>query len=56
MLTKVLTVTDTNINDVALEAACLLKKGELVAIPTETVYGLAAQIYDDAAVKEVHEQ
>ncbi len=53
MLTKVLTVTDTNINDVALEAACLLKKGELVAIPTETVYGLAAQIYDDAAVKNI---
>lgn len=53
MITKVLTVTDTNFNNVALEAAELLKKGELVAIPTETVYGLAAQIFNDEAVKNI---
>ncbi len=53
MITKVLTVTDTTINDVAQEAANLLKAGQLVAIPTETVYGLAAQIYDDNAVKNI---
>ncbi|MEM8999510.1 MAG: L-threonylcarbamoyladenylate synthase [Bacteroidota bacterium] len=31
----------------------LLRDGNLVAIPTETVYGLAANIYDDTAVKKI---
>ena len=35
-------------------AAALLKAGEVVAIPTETVYGLAANAYDEAAVKAVY--
>lgn len=35
------------------EAAELLKKGELVAIPTETVYGLAANAFDEKAVKRI---
>lgn len=34
-------------------AADLLNSGEIVAIPTETVYGLAANIYDDEAVKKI---
>lgn len=34
-------------------AAALLRKGELVAIPTETVYGLAANALDEAAVLSV---
>jgi L-threonylcarbamoyladenylate synthase len=33
------------------EAAELLKNGKVVAIPTETVYGLAANALNDAAVK-----
>jgi len=37
------------------EAARLLKAGELVAIPTETVYGLAANALDEAAVLKVFE-
>lgn len=36
-------------------AAQLLKMGELVAIPTETVYGLAASIYNEAAIKRIFE-
>ena len=36
-------------------AADLLSKGEPVAIPTETVYGLAANIYDEAAIKKIFE-
>ena len=32
-------------------AAEALKRGELVAVPTETVYGLAARAGDDAAVR-----
>ena len=39
-------------NDVLL-AANLLKAGHLVAIPTETVYGLAANAHDDKAVESI---
>lgn len=35
------------------EAAELLKAGELVAIPTETVYGLAANALDENAVRRI---
>lgn len=35
------------------EAARLLKAGEVVALPTETVYGLAANAWDAAAVQRV---
>ncbi len=34
-------------------AADRLRKGETVAIPTETVYGLAANAYDEAAVLKI---
>ena len=34
-------------------AAEILKKGGIVAIPTETVYGLAASAYNDEATKKV---
>lgn len=37
------------------QAAEILKKGGIVAIPTETVYGLAASAYDEDAVKRVFE-
>ncbi len=35
------------------ESARLLKSGEVVGIPTETVYGLAANAYDENAVKKI---
>ena len=35
------------------EAAEHIKKGELVAFPTETVYGLGANALDPAAVKSI---
>ena len=35
------------------KAADLLRAGEIVAIPTETVYGIAASAYDGAAVKKI---
>lgn len=38
-----------------LKAAELLKKGEVVAIPTETVYGLAANAFDEKAVAKIFE-
>jgi len=37
------------------EAVALLEDGELVALPTETVYGLAADAFDAEAVAKVFE-
>ena len=37
------------------EAASLIASGELVAVPTETVYGLACNGLDVAAVEQVYE-
>ncbi|MBL7984887.1 MAG: threonylcarbamoyl-AMP synthase, partial [Flavobacteriales bacterium] len=37
------------------QAAALLREGKLVAIPTETVYGLAANAYDAEAVLRIFE-
>ena len=37
-----------------MEATALLEKGALVAIPTETVYGLAANALDEKAVGEIY--
>ena len=39
--------------DAIIEASDLLKKGEVVAIPTETVYGLAADAKNDKAIKKI---
>jgi L-threonylcarbamoyladenylate synthase len=42
--------------DAAVRAAAdLLRKGETVALPTETVYGLAANAYNPAAVARIFE-
>ena len=49
MLTKRLKADEKGIE----HAAEILKKGGIVAIPTETVYGLAASAYDENAVKRV---
>jgi L-threonylcarbamoyladenylate synthase len=40
---------------VIAEAAALLKAGALVAMPTETVYGLGANAFDEAAVARIFE-
>lgn len=39
--------------DKIIKAAQIIKKGEIVAIPTETVYGLAANIFDTEAAKKI---
>ncbi|HRD55148.1 MAG TPA: L-threonylcarbamoyladenylate synthase [Parachlamydiaceae bacterium] len=36
-----------------LQAAELLKKGEVVAVPTETVYGLAASLFQEKAIHKI---
>ena len=51
MKTQVLPITPES---VAL-AARLLQQGELVALPTETVYGLAADARNGEAVKKIFE-
>lgn len=39
-----------------IKTACeILKKGGIVAVPTETVYGLAANCYDEDAVRKIFE-
>ncbi len=34
-------------------ASNLIKQGDIVAIPTETVYGIAGNAYDDGAIKKI---
>lgn len=41
-------------NDI-VQAAHLLKRNEVVAIPTETVYGLAGNCYSDRAIRKIFE-
>lgn len=55
MQTKLLKITDITRGAAALdEAAALLREGKLVAIPTETVYGLAANALDPSAAKAIY--
>ena len=41
--------------DAVKQAAALLCEGEVVALPTETVYGLAANAFDARAVERIYE-
>lgn len=51
--TKVAIIKEDNINYEAInEAAKVIKKGGLVAFPTETVYGLGANALDEVSVKK----
>lgn len=51
METKIKTITDESLR----EAKDLIFSGEVVAIPTETVYGLGSNAFDDQAVKKIFE-
>jgi L-threonylcarbamoyladenylate synthase len=54
--TRVLKVNSLNPEpDVIRAAAALLKRGGLVAFPTETVYGLGANLQDPQAVQELYQ-
>ena len=53
MNTKRLDIINGNYEIAINEAAELLKNGGIVAIPTETVYGLAASAFSDEAIKKV---
>ena len=43
----------TQISESTNQAAHFLKLGKAIAIPTETVYGLAANIYDEDAIRSI---
>jgi len=43
----------TKITTSVLEAARFILKGELVAFPTETVYGLGANVFEEQAVQKI---
>lgn len=53
MDTKVWKVDNRDNIEAYKEAASLLKQGEVVAFPTETVYGLGANALDDEAVRKI---
>jgi len=54
--TRVLKVDPENPDpQVIREAAVLLRRGGLVAFPTETVYGLGANLQDPQAVQELYQ-
>ncbi len=56
MKTKVLKISDVESDCSAiLEAARLIRDGEVVAFPTETVYGLGANALDASAVHKIFE-
>lgn len=56
MQTRVLTVETAAEFRVAVEqAVTLLQQGEVVALPTETVYGLAANALDAKAVEKIYQ-
>ncbi len=54
-LCAIVTGTALLSRDEAAFAAALLRQGRLVAVPTETVYGLAADAAQEAAVQAVYE-
>lgn len=51
MNTQILTISPENL----AKAADLLRAGELVAFPTETVYGLGANAHDGKAIAKIYE-
>ena len=52
MQTKIIKIDSTNVDLSKIkEAAILVDKGELVAFPTETVYGIACRVRTDSLAK-----
>jgi L-threonylcarbamoyladenylate synthase len=51
--TRILQVEEDEMKDAVTEACELLRAGEIVALPTETVYGLAADAFNPEAVAKV---
>lgn len=54
METKLLTAMDETADEAIKQAAAILKSGGLVAVPTETVYGLAASAFSESAIRNIY--
>ena len=52
--TRILQAADDDMQDALREACALLQQGEIVALPTETVYGLAADADHATAVSAIY--
>ena len=53
-MTKIITINPLNIDmDLLSQAADVIKHGGLVAFPTETVYGLGADTFNQKAVENI---
>ncbi len=55
MKTRLIKLTPSAGDGAYTDAACLLQEGQVVGIPTETVYGLAGNAYSEDAVKRIFE-
>ena len=60
LLTEIIKIDEKNIENPGelaklRKAAALIKNGGLVVFPTETVYGLGANAFDESAVKKIYE-
>ncbi len=53
METEIVKITAENKKEVLNKAAAIIKNGGLVVFPTETVYGLGANIYNEQALKNI---
>lgn len=51
--TAIVSASDENYKDAVQAAVALLRAGEVVALPTETVYGLAGNAFDPQAVAKI---
>ena len=51
--TRIVPAADDDMQHAVSEACALLRAGEIVALPTETVYGLAADAFNPSAVAKV---
>ncbi|MDI6799577.1 MAG: L-threonylcarbamoyladenylate synthase [Actinomycetota bacterium] len=52
---RVKVVSFTQVSKVARKAAAVLKKGGILVVPTETVYGLAADGSNPAAIEKIYQ-
>jgi L-threonylcarbamoyladenylate synthase len=52
-VTKIISASDEDYKEAVQAATALLAAGEVVALPTETVYGLAANVFDPIAVAKI---
>lgn len=56
MATKIIKIDSANLDTKAIdEAVEFLRSGHVIAYPTETIYGLGANIFDKKAVRKVYE-